>query len=262
MEPSVNLKDTISKLIIEHKFIVDKGWKNGYHIHLRGSLDDETLNVIVSEIKEGISDSLTQYKDTEFIKKYEPVAKVLNTSNPFKPIFKGEVIVNMEDSIYENDIEDTLFREANHIFDLYFCRKYFNENSLYQVIEETMKFHNMLEADEEPESTDALAYNCHLSHYVAFINRLNEQDKESIEEKFKLKFEEDLEEGLLEFNLSATALTEDLMNFHRKISSLVKSKQLNFYMPFTREHLDEKLKFASQRHQQTLLKGKYGKLSL
>src|SRR5690625_5053188 len=250
-EPSEKLKSTMIKLVSDYTFMVDRGWENGYHLHLKGALDDNTLPVIVNELEEGLSDSVINYNEDEFIQRYQSTAKILRRSDPFNPIYKGKVTVNVEESIFEKDIEDELFRETNHIFDSYYCRSYFNKNSLYQVIEETMKFHKMLEAYESPESTEESAYNCHLSHYIAFIHRLDNQDKEKIETQFKLQYEHDLEKGRLEFDLSPSDLTTDLISFFHKIRPLVKSKELNFYMPYKRKHIDEKMKHASKRHKVT-----------
>ncbi|GAB3798799.1 hypothetical protein [Virgibacillus kimchii] len=251
VEPSEKLKNTIVKLVSDYTFMVDKGWENGYHLQLRGALDDETLPIVVNELEEGVSDSVINYDENEFTQKYKSTAKILRRSDPFNPIYKGKVTVNVEESIFEKNIEDELFRETNHIFDSYYCRSYFNKNSLYPVIEEVMRFHKMLEVYESPESTEESAYNCHLSHYIAFIHRLNKQDKESIEKQFQLKYESDLNNGLLDFNLSPTDLTEKLINFFHKIRPLVKNKELNFYMPFKRKHIDEKMKHASKRHKVT-----------
>jgi hypothetical protein len=251
VEPSEKLKNTIIKLVSDYKFMVDKGWENGYHLHLRGTLDEETLPLVVNELKEGVSDSVIHYDENEFTQRYKSTARILRKSDPFNPIYKGKVTVNAEASIFEKDIEDELFRETNHIFDSYYCSSYFNDNSLYPVIEEMMKFHKMLELYESPESTEKSAYNCHLSHYIAFIHRLNKQDKERIEKQFQLNYERDLKEGLFDFDLSPSLLTENLMNFFHKIRPLIKSKELNFYMPFKRKHIDEKVKHASKRHKVT-----------
>ncbi|TFJ90255.1 hypothetical protein [Lentibacillus salicampi] len=249
----MNLKNTIMELITDYTFIVDKGWENGYHIHLRGPLDDESLQKIIIELEKGVSDSIIKFDETEFIRRYKSISEILeNKTDPFKPILKGKVTVDIENSIFENEMENELFRESNHMFDLYYCRSYFNKNSLYAVIEDIMKFHNMLEAYEEPGSTDA--YNCHLSHYIAFNHRLNKQSKESIEKHFKIQFEKELEAGLFEFDLSPTTLTKDLMNFFHKIRPLVKSRQLNFYMPYDRKFIDKKINYGSKRHQETFSK--------
>ncbi|MYL39810.1 hypothetical protein [Halobacillus litoralis] len=251
VDPSEGLRSTITKLITNHNFIVDKGWENGYHLHLRGELDVTTLQPFVSELEKGVSESLTNYDDSEFIHKYESTARILDSSKPFNPIHKDKVIVNIENSIFSKDLEDNLFRQTNHIFDSYYCNEYFKENSLYQVIEEVMKFHSSLEEYEERGYLDGLAYNCHLSHYIAFINRLNTKEKERVEREFRRKYEKDFEEGLLNFNLGQTPLTKDLMEFFHQIRPLVRKKELNFYMPFRREQLNQKLESASQRHKAT-----------
>lgn len=250
-EPSKKLKDTMIKLVSDYTFMVDKGWENGYHLHLRGALDDQTLPFVVEELEEGVSDSVIKYNENEFTQRYQSTAKILRKSNPFHPIIKGKVIVQAEASIFEKAIEDELFRETNHLFDSYYCRSYFNENSIYEVMEETMKFHKLLEAYEADESEENRAYNCHLSHYIAFIHRLNKHDKESIEAQFKRKYERDVKNGLFDFDLTPTDLTKNLMNFYHKIRPLVKSKELNFYMPHKRRHFDEKVKHACERHQRT-----------
>lgn len=251
VEPSKKFKKTITKLISHYTFIVDKGWENGYHLHLRGALCKETLPKVVNELEEGISDSIINYDENEFIQRYKSTAKILRRSNPFNPILKGKVMVNVEESIFEKDIEDELFRETNHIFDSYYCNSYFDDNSLYSVIEEIMKFHKILEAYEAPESVDKSAYNCHLSHYIAFIHRLNKQDKEYIENQFKLKYKSDQENGFFDFDLSPTDLTENLTKLFHKMRLHVQNRELNFYMPFKRKHIDEKLEFSSKRHQAT-----------
>lgn len=253
VEPSEGLKATLTKLVTEQEFMIDRGWENGYHLHLRGPLDDESLPAVLNELKNGISDSLTEYDETVFRKKYESTAKILNRSNPFNPIFKGTVKAVIENSIFEQELEDELFRKSNHIFDSYYCEQYFKKNSIYDVIEEALKFHSQLEAYETPGTTNIKSkpYNCHLSHYIAFTNKLNPQDKESIEKQFKLRFERDLKEGLLDFNLSPTTLTHDLIDFSHKIRPLIRNKQLNFYMPLKRKLMDELLPYASKRHQVT-----------
>lgn len=233
---------------------MDKGWENGFHIHLRGASDGESLHELVDELEKGTSESLSDFNEADFIRKYESVAKTLRKSAPFKPINKNKVLVTREDTIFNKEIEDELFRETNHTFDVYYCKDYFNKHSFYQVLEEAMKFHYGMEKYEEPGSSQSLAYNCHLSHYIAFVNRLNERDKKYIKDTFKLQFEKDLEKGLFEFDLSQSSLTKNLMNFFYKIRPLVKRKQLDFYMPFSREHVDEKLSSASRRHQVTYAK--------
>jgi hypothetical protein len=250
-EPSENLKNTIIKLVSDYTFMVDKGWENGYHLHLRGALDEETLPAVIQELEEGVSDSVTHFNEHEFTQTYQSTAKILRRSDPFNPIYKGKVTVHAEASIFEKEIEDELFRETNHIFDSYYCRSYFQEQPLYQVIEEAMKFHKILEPYESPEAPEESAYNCHLSHYIAFTHRLNKQDKESVEQQFKTRYERDLKKGLYDFDLSPTDLTVNLSEFFHKIRPLVKSKELNFYMPFKRKHIDEKMKHASKRHQAT-----------
>lgn len=255
VEPSDHLKATIKKLIKNDNFMVDKGWENGYHLHLRGASDRTTLSTIVKELKEGVNRSLTCFNESDFIKTYQSTAEILRNSKPFDPIMKNKVVVKEEMLIFNEKLEDELFKESNKILDAYFCDTYFEKNSLHPIIEEMMKFHHQMREFEQPESlVEHQAYNCHLSHYIALTNRLNTQDKESLERDFKQRFDTDFKKGLLDFDLSPTGLTENLLDFFHKLRPLIKNKELNFHMPFNRTHIDEKIKHASQRHQVTFAK--------
>jgi hypothetical protein len=239
VEPSEKLKQTITNLVNNHKFIVDKGWENGYHIHLRGALEEETLENTVSKLKEGVNESVTEFDVNDFVTQYEKIAEVIETSSAFEPILKGNVTFKVENLIFEKPFEDELYLEMNYIFDSYFCDKYFKENDFYGVLQEAMKFHLKMEEYEIPGSTHA--YNCHLSHYVAFTHGLNEEDRATVDTRFKAKYESDLKEGLLDFDLTPSTLTENLLKFFHKIRPLVSSKELNFYTPFNRDIIDKKI---------------------
>lgn len=252
VEPSEKLKKTIKSLVIDQKFIVDKGWENGYHIHLRGTLEEDALENAVSMLKEGVNESVTEFDVNAFVTQYKKVAEIVETSSAFEPIIKGDVTVKVENKIFEKPIEDELFREMNYIFDSYFYDNYFKENELYGVLQEAMKFHSIMEEYEVPGSTQA--YKCHLSHYVAFTNRLNEEERSTIETQYKEKYERDVKDGLIDFDLTPSTLTENLLKFFHKIRPLVRSKELDFYMPFTREDIDQNIQYATKRHQRTFAK--------
>ncbi|MED4129122.1 hypothetical protein [Shouchella miscanthi] len=256
VEPSQELKATIKKLIKNYNFMIDKGWENGYHLHLRGTISRSDLSWMLKELKEGVNGSLTSFDEAEFSRNYQSTATILRNAHPFNPIFKNEVIVKEEVLIFNEELEDELFKESNKIFDHYFSEHYFEENALHPIIAEIMKFHHKMKEYEQPETyvVEHQAYNCHLSHYVAFINRLNDQDKELVENDFQRRFESDSKEGLLHFDLSPTALTENLLGFFYKLRPLIERKDLNFYMPFDRSHIDEKIEYASKRHQVTFAK--------
>jgi|GEM_PF-5945269 len=252
VEPSEKLKQTITNLVNNHKFIVDKGWENGYHLHLRGALEEAALENTIGKLKEGLKESVTEFDVNAFVTQYAKVAEIIETSSAFEPILKGVVTVKVENSIFEKPIEDELYREMNYIFDSYFCDNYFKENDLYGALQEAMKFHRKMEEYEIPGSTHA--YNCHLSHYIAFSHRLNEEDRVTVDTQFKAKYESDVKEGLLDLDLTPSTLTENLLKFFHKIRPLVSSKELNFYMPFKRDFIDQNIKYATKRHQITFSK--------
>lgn len=251
--PSFELLDTINQLVQEHKFNIEKGWKNGYHLLLRGRLQDELLNVISIKLSEGIKNSENEYSDEDFIQKYEPVNHLLKKGENFlTPIVKGKVIFEKVENFFNNDLEDELFLEVNNIFDRYFFDCYFKDNDLYKIIEEIWSFHTHLQMYVKEDSPNA--YNCHLSHYIAFIHKLSTTDKEKIEYQFNQKFMKDGANRQFDFKIITTELTEELLKFYFRIRPLVKEQKLNFYMPYDQAYVDRKIKVASSRHKVTFAK--------
>src|SRR5699024_5478669 len=251
--PSRELLDTINHLVHEHKFTIEKGWKNGYHLILRGRLPDELLPVINVQLNKGIQNSENEYVDEEFIQKYESINHLLGGGKNFlSPIVKAKVTSEKVDHFFHNNLEDNLFIEVNNIFDRYFLDCYFKDNDLYKVIEEIWDFHTQLQKYVEENSPNA--YNCHLSHYIAFIHKLNDNDKEKIEYQFNKKFLKDKEHRRFDFKTISTKLTEELLEFYFRIRPLVKKRKLDFYMPHNRAYVDRKIKVASSRHKMTFSK--------
>lgn len=249
-EPSNKLLTAISNLIFTHHFIIDRSWENGHHIVLRGVLNPRYLSEIATHLERGVKESILEYNEDEFIEKYRSINNLLNKNEEaLKTIIKGQVIVEQEEKIFDNAMVDSLFMQINSILDRYFFKFYFKSNSLYKVIEEMWTFHRELEKYEKYGSTDA--YNCHLSHYIAFIHKLDEDNKKNIEKKFNEKFLEDYAVGKFNFNTSESRLTNDLIGFYRTIIPLVKEKRLNFYMPYDRNFIENNMEYASSRHQET-----------
>lgn len=250
LSPSNNLLKEIHNLIIDYNFIIDKGWENGHHLILRGKLPDAYLSKVISSLEEGTDESIVEYNTNEFIDKYKDINNLLYKNESFLvPIIKNQVLSFPEDEIFGDTMLDDLFMEINNIIDRYFFENYFKKNSLHKIIEEIYTFHSLLEAHEKYQSTDA--YNCHLSHYVAFIHKLNESDKNKIEYEFNNKFINEMENGSFEFEKKATKLTDDLLGFYYKIRSLVHNKKLDFYMPFDRSYIEKNWNYASSRHKET-----------
>lgn len=250
IEPTSDLQNIFRKLIIEHHFIIDKGWENGPHIKLRGTLSLSDLESVKEKINKHIDKSLTEFDEKLFLHKYTKIADQLGKGpETLFPLIKSKVLVEEEEHIFENKLDDTLFKEINYIFDSYFCNDYFKKTTIYEVIEEILKFSNQLSLYERSGSKDA--YNCHLSHFISFHHNLSDKDKYIIEQKFQKDFNNDLKKGVFNVDSTPTLLTINLVHFFNKIKELVEQKKLDFFMPYNKDILKRKLPHASKIHKET-----------
>lgn len=249
LHPSEELKHQCMELIERHHFIIDKGWENGHHIHLRGKLTEEQVLDYKSKLKKAVNNSISQYDKAAFKKQYTPIMNVLQKEeHSLISIHQNELEVLSESVLFENELYDQLFRKVNHIFDSYFKNSYFHDYSLYDLMGEMSLYHQTL---KQFENTEGDAYKCHLSHYIGFLNGLSEENRLKIKRAFDNRFDDDFAKETVDFPTKSTELIEQLFCFIKDIHDLVDKKQLDFYAPSNREKTLQNIHQFSKRHQLT-----------
>lgn len=249
-EPSAELKEVLKELVLGDLFTIEKGWENGHHLVLKGLLNENTLDSYILKLENAIKSSNFIYSKELFRNEYRIINKLLYPNKScLSEIFQGEVKYKKVEYFLNNDDEDKLFIQINNIFDTYYYENYFSSNDIYKLIEEAWKFHSFLQKYVNNGLFDA--FNCHLSHYIAFQTKLVIEDSNKINEIFHNKYQQGLLEGRFNFNKHPSQLTKNLEPFYNNTKRMVISKKINFFSPYDLSYLEEKIKYASKSHQRT-----------
>ena len=243
---SLNLQNYLKNIIsINNDVYILKGINNGYNISINAVKDDCNIDEIVSNIK-----SFMIPTEEYSIKEINNLKKILmmteNTKITESEILKDcvKVYEDTTNTKFLNSFQYNLYSLISHKLDLSLKDNYFKENKIECLVklfsDIAHKFHKYV-IDEHLRIDGGVS---HYSHYVGFINTLDENLRSKIIKDFNSRLENmnEVKENELNFRYL------DIENIKELISIAINNNEIDFYYPLKREDVLNRDQYASENH--------------
>lgn len=243
----INLE--IIDLIKKYELTVQKGWEHGLHLKIFGYLKRQEYKKVSNLLKNLIEKENTTYDIENFKSVHSKVAKILEKENFLEDIiinkcFFNNTLLNFKEN-FNNNEQLNMYIKMSKVMDHHFLDNYFIGIDLKTVLSKVISVSRNLKQTVLYNNPRVISdgYVSHLSHYIGFLNSLNDKNKRIIIKEFEKHtknldgFEED------------STLKEQIFLLSDEFKTLINNKKYNFFSPFDEIILDEKYKASSIYHQ-------------